>query len=473
MAEANETKGPPRILLVGAGDRGRNVYGAWIARHPDKARLVGVAEPQARRRADVVERHRLGPQAARSDWRELLADPPAADACIVATQDGDHVGPAVAALDAGYDVLLEKPMATTADDCRLLVETAESRGQELRICHVLRHTDFFRAVKRTLDEGRLGRILHISHSENVSYWHFAHSYVRGNWADEGEASPLVLAKTCHDLDLLQWFVGVPAKSVQSFGSLDHFRPENAPPGAPDRCFGSASGTCPHSRECLWYAPRLYQRGEDVVGAALRSRNPLWRLAGRGFIAGSRALSAAAGVLPGLRDFAQWREWPATVLCEEPDAEKVATALATGRYGRCVYRCGNNAPDHQVVSIQFENRVTATMTVHGLSDDESRLLRIEGSEATLVGKFGFSGERLELHEHRVGRRRIIHRRGFSLVGHGGGDALLMDDFVASLRKGEKGNAGLTSARASLESHLLAFAADRSRREGRLVRMDEFR
>lgn len=460
----------PRLLLIGAGDRGAQVYGKWIKAHPGRARLVGAAEPRETRRAALAAAHALAPAALFRDWRGLLAAAPPAEACIVATQDGEHAEPALAALEAGYDVLLEKPMATRADDCMRLVSAAERLGRRLRVCHVLRYTEFFRAAKMAVESGALGRVIHLAQSENVSYWHFAHSYVRGNWGNEGRSSPLVLAKTCHDLDILHWLAGGRAERVQSFGSLSHFRAENAPPGAPERCIGSASGTCPQAATCLWFAPRLYRRGEAVLGAALRARNPLWRLAARTAIGGGRLLEGTGSVLPSLAALGQWRAWPATVIAEDPSPAAVEEALRRGPYGRCVYRCDNDAPDHQTVAIEFEGGLTATMTVEGLSDAEGRSLRVEGSEATLVGEFGFAGERLELREHRSGRTRVLRRRGFSFVGHGGGDAGLMEAFTAELAGGEEAE---SSARASLESHLLAFAADLSRREGSVVRMEELR
>ncbi|HUX39435.1 MAG TPA: Gfo/Idh/MocA family oxidoreductase [Rectinemataceae bacterium] len=463
----------PRIILVGAGDRGRKVYGAWIAAHPGKARIVGVAEPLAWRREEVARRHDIPPSAVAAGWKELFASPPEAEACIVATRDDDHVGPALAALGAGLDVLLEKPMATTAEDSARLVEAARLAGRRLRVCHVLRYTHFFQAAKQAVASGALGRIIHISHAENVSYWHFAHSYVRGNWRNEGESSPLVLAKTCHDLDLIQWIGGGRVARVQSFGTTTHFRAHNAPPGAPDRCVGSARGICPHAADCLWFAPRLYEGGEDVLGAALRASNPLWRLAARTAISGSHLLGSLGRVLPAAASLAQWRQWPASVACDDPSPSAMARALAEGPYGRCVYRCDNDAPDHQVVSMEFEDGLTATMTVEGLSDSEGRWLRIEGSKATLVGDFGFAGERLELREHRSGKKKILRARGFSFVGHGGGDEGLMDSFVEGLSRPREEEEAPTSAAASLESHLIAFAADRSRREGRIVDMKEMR
>ncbi|MEI8095829.1 MAG: Gfo/Idh/MocA family oxidoreductase [Spirochaetales bacterium] len=448
---------PVKLLLIGAGLRGKDAYGAWIAKNPQRATLLGVAEPDLARLAEVSITHRIPPEGQFRDWRELLAAGIRADACLVCTQDDQHVAPALMALAAGYDVLLEKPMALNPADCRRLVEAAESSGRRLRVCHVLRYTEFFATVKSTLDSGVLGRIVHINHSENVSWYHFAHSFVRGNWRSEATSSPFVLAKTCHDLDLLFWLAGEEPEWVHSFGQRSFFRSENAPTGATPHC-----GGCPHSSNCLWYAPKLYRRGEDLLSLPQRSRNPLLRAASRLAVATVRARSPNY----------QWKGWPTSATTNDLTPAGVERALASGPYGRCVFACDNDAPDHQLVSLQFPSGLTATLTVTGLSDKEGRTLRIEGSEATLHGSFATAGQELEVHEHRTGKRRKVFRRGFHIGDHGGGDAGLMDDFIASYDASRSGLPELASGRASLTSHLMAFAADRSRKENRVVSLKEF-
>lgn len=254
-------------VLVGAGNRGKDAYGAWALKNKHRLKFVAVAEPLAARREAFAEAHGLPPERCYSSWEELFAAGRLADVCFVATQDRQHTAPALAALELGYHVLLEKPMAVTEEDCHMLVEASEKAGRQLRVAHVLRYTRFFQTIKKAVEEGLIGKIVNINHSENVSYWHFAHSYVRGNWRRADESSPIVLAKTCHDLDIIYWLIGTPAIKVSSFGGLYFYRPENAPPGAPKRCLDG----CPHLESCQWAAPRIYLKAEPLLQIGTRSR----------------------------------------------------------------------------------------------------------------------------------------------------------------------------------------------------------
>jgi predicted dehydrogenase len=444
-------------VLVGAGARGKDAYGRWIARNRAQAKLLAVAEPRDTRREQCAAQHGIPKSMRFADWRELFARGKLADACIVATQDHDHVEPALAAMAAGYHVLLEKPMAPTEAECRGLVEASEATGVTLRICHVLRYTRFFSAIKTAVESGMLGQIATIRHSENVSYWHYAHSYVRGNWRNTAEASPLILAKSCHDLDILCWIAGAPPRAVQSFGSQEYFRADKAPSGAPLRC----TDGCPHQEGCPWYAPRMYVNGTPVLKNVGLSRGSFLGLLARFF-----------GTEPFDRLW-DWKEWPAATISDDLSRGARLEALRTGPYGRCVYRCDNDVVDRQVVSMQFDSGVVATFTLHGHSYHEGRQIRIDGSAGSLEGEFGLAGEELTFFDHRRGGRKVLWRSRNPFKGHGGGDERLMEDFTAQIGSAPRG-AGVPgargSARAALQSHLLCFAAERSRREGRVIVMD---
>ncbi len=456
--------GPVRAVLIGAGNRGKDVYGAWAARNPDKMRIVAVADIDPARRAAAASEHGLPAALAFGDWRDLVAAGRAgsveAEACLVCTQDAQHVEPALGALGAGWHVLLEKPMATTPGDCLRLVEASEGAGLQLRICHVVRYTPFFGAVKAAIDGGAIGTPIHISHQENVSFWHFGHSYVRGAWGRAADSTPIVLAKTCHDLDILHWLAGRPAARVSSFGGLSWYRRGNAPEGAPGRCVE----TCPIYEQCLWNVEDLYGSGERILRVGRRADNPIVRA-----VAGAAAVGARLGRTLG---GGGWKAWPATVLMGGRGRAGKEEALLRGQYGRCVFACDNDQVDHQVVSIEFEGGLTSTMTMEGLSNLDGRTIRIDGSEGTLEGRFTYAGERLELWEHRRMKKRVLHRSGLTGNPHGGGDQGLVASFADSLRGRQEAEA-LTSGRASLESHLMGFAAERARLEGRVVGMDELR
>jgi predicted dehydrogenase len=388
-----------------------------------------------------------------------------AQAALVCTQDQQHTAPALAALRAGYEVLLEKPMATTQEDCLTLVKTAEECGRQLHICHVLRYTPHYQRMRQIVQSGELGQVVNVSHRENVSYWHMAHSFVRGNWSNSTKSSPMILAKCCHDFDILLWVLGRSCQCLSSTGSLIHFRAENAPPGAPKYCLDG----CPSAKTCPYYAPFVYH---DLT--------PLWR----SFVATSSGfprwmvqlhlrapwlVKALSLFIPLLRQVSDYRGWPLSVVTSQPSKENILEALRKGPYGRCVYHCDNNVVDHQVVLMQFEGNISVTLTMQGHSHIEYRTTRIEGSQATLLGEFGLGGTWLEIRHHRSGKRERIRTGGETGQSHGGGDEALVSAFIQNLRMG--GSQVLTLGRQALESHLLAFIAERARLEGRTIHRNE--
>ena len=413
--------GPVEAVVIGAGLRGRDTYGAYALENPEQLRVVAVAEPHQELRETFASVHGLPPERCFSDWRELLARPVLAKVAIIATPDHVHRGPALAALERGYDVLLEKPIAPRAVECLRVVEAADAAGQLLQIGHCLRYTAFYTKVHEILASGRLGRLITLSMAEHVGFWHMTHAFVRGKWGNTANAAPMILAKCCHDLDLMAWFVGRPCLRLASFGSLRHFQPQDAPPGAPDRC----TDGCPAEATCVHYAPRFY-----------------------------------------LKEFAGW-PWSDVSLAT--DLESRRRALETGSYGRCVYRAGNDVVDHQVLALEFEDGVTATFTMHGFAAVPSRTIRASGTLGELRGSF----EKGEIEVHMEGEiSPEVIRIPFAPVGHGGGDEGLLRHFVDVVRRGAADEV-LASGRVALESHLMAFAAERSRLEERLVEMAEFR
>jgi predicted dehydrogenase len=417
---------PVEAVLVGAGNRGRYVFGAFALRSPERLRMVAVAEPDPERRAAFAQEHAIPPARCFADWRELLAEPALAPAAIVATSDTLHVEPALAALARGYHVLLEKPIAPTPGECLRVVEAAEASGRLLQIGHVLRYTPFYERVQQVLRSGALGDLVTLDMKEHVAYWHFTHSYVRGKFRSRAIAAPLLLAKTCHDMDLLVWFADRLPARVASFGSRLHFRPEHAPPGAPERC----SDGCPVQADCPHDAVRFYlEPGERLA-----------------------------------------RMWPWTDLSADPAREARRAALEAGPYGRCVYRCDNDAVDHQVLIAEFEGGLTATFTVHGAASEEKRTIRASGTRGELRGVL-HDGV-IELTQHgRLGVERI-ETKGPGVLGHFGGDEGLVAHFVDVVARGAHAEAR-TSGRISLESHLLGFAAERARESGSVVELAGFR
>ena len=408
---------PVTLALVGTGSRGRT-YAGFAERYPERARVVAVADPRIERRDVLADR--LGVPAGQrfDDWRDLAAQDRLADAVVVATPDREHVGPARRFAELGYHVLLEKPIAPTREQCVDVVDATEKAGVILAICHVLRYTPYTEAVQRIIAEGRLGQLVGVEHLEPVGWWHFAHSYVRGNWRRSDQAGPSILTKCSHDLDWLRYLVGRPATAVSSRGGLHHFKAANRPPGAADRCLDCAvEPGCPYS------AVRLYL---GCLGDPQRER------------------------------------WPLSVLTTDLSEQGVRRALRDGPYGRCVYACDNDVADHQVVTIEFEGGVTATLTMSAFTPFARRRTRIMGTHGFLEG----DGERITLTDFATSRVESIDVAGSGADaggGHDGGDFGVIGAFVDAVAA-EDPSLIRSGPRESLESHLIAFAVERSRSTG---------
>jgi predicted dehydrogenase len=460
---------PYRVLLIGAGNRGAEVYGEWILNHPELLKITAVAEPIDSRRGRLAEKHRIPGHHCYQDWQQALKGPKIADAAIITTQDALHTQPALKALETGYDVLLEKPMAPTLAECVTLVQAAETQGRLLQIAHVLRYTDFFQEIHHQVHSGELGQVITVSHRENVSAWHMAHSFVRGNWRRSDQSSPMILAKSCHDLDILYWILNTKVTSISSIGSLLHFRSENAPEGAPERC----TDGCPAAETCPFYAPMLYQDLEPILLGLSSALQPGIRLTGRLMRSVPGLMRVASSFLPVLRQLTDFSGWPRSIITEHPtDSAAIQEAMETGPYGRCVYRSDNDVVDHQIVLMEMEDGVSVSFTMHGHSFEEGRTIRIDGSNATLLGKFGWNKTFIEVHQHRGGGvKRIDFPNNIEGGGHGGGDDGLMQAFVHGLDR--TGGESLSDARSALESHLLAFAAEQARKTNSVIDFSAFR
>ena len=464
---------PLTAILIGAGNRGMTTYGTFALEHEEQLNFVAVAEPNELRRDKFARLHEIGAEDCYHDWQEILSQDKMADLAFICTQDQMHTEPTIKALKKGYDVLLEKPMAHTLEDNVKIVQAVEETGRMLGVGHVLRYTEFFSTIREAIKDGLLGDIITITHRENVSYFHMAHSFVRGNWNRRDKASPMILAKCCHDLDLLYWLVDSLPRKISSFGSLRHFTEKNAPEGAPEYCVEG----CPHQEECQYHAPRIYVEITPILHTAEKSDNKLFKFFARMRRKHPKRVEFLSHLIKPLKELRYWEKWPVEPLYhgheEDYSDEAKMEILKKSPYGRCVYHCDNDVVDHQMVAIEFENGVVANLTMQGFSENEGRTLRIDGTKATLKGWFMGSGQKIVLYDHLSGTERVLFEQKLSLsmAQHGGGDPRFIDNFLTSVV--EQTLNPMTSARASLESHLMAFAAEKSRLEGIVVDMKEFR
>lgn len=414
-------------VLIGAGQRGYEVYGKCALGHPDELKFVAVAEPITARRERFAKEHGIPPERCFPSWENLLEQPKMADAAFICTQDRMHTEPTLKALEQGYHVLLEKPMSPVAEECIAMGRYAERYNRIFSICHVLRYSEFFSTIKQIIESGRLGEIVNIKHAENVGYWHQAHSFVRGNWRNSQETSPMILQKCCHDMDIILWLMNKSCKKVSSMGSLQYFKKENAPAGAPARC----TDGCPAADGCPFNAERFYL-SENV-------------------------------------------QWPVSVISEDTSLEARRQALETGPYGRCVYQCDNNVVDHQVTVLEFEGGATATLTMCAFTPDCTRAIEVMGTKGYLCAemkKFGDTARHNEIsvfdYLTQTVKKIEVDDHGL-MTGHEGADVLLTMGFIRQVAEHDAN--GRTAAARSVESHLMSLAAERSRMENRQVTMEE--
>lgn len=414
---------PIDTIIVGAGGRG-NAYGKFAQEYPKELTVVGVAEPDELRRERIVRYHDIAPDMIYDSWESLVdGNAKRASSIINCTMDRSHYDSTMRMLDAGYDVLLEKPMTPILHENVKLVQKAEDSGRLLQICHVLRYSPFWQKLREIVDSGVLGRIVSVSHRENLVYWHMAHSFVRGNWRDVEGSGPMILSKCCHDFDILLWILRKEVVWLNSFGTLSHFKPENAPDGATLRC----TDGCPAAETCKYEATKLYVRDGDG--------------------------------------------WPQNHISYIPTKEARLESLKTGWYGRCVYHCDNDVVDHQTVNMEMDDGTTVTLIMNGQGDEECRTMRWDGTKATLYGKFSAKGNELSIHHHLTGEIETVEVIDRDSSGHGGGDFGIVRSFVNAMQGNPDDS--ITTARESLESHLLAFAAEESRLQHSTINMADYR
>ena len=413
------------VAIAGLGPRGFYTYAQYQKVHPERMKVTAIADIDETKLYLAAEDLHIPPEGCFKSAEEMLSKDKLADVLIVATQDKQHIAHALAGLERGYDLILEKPVATTPEDCIAIRDAAKRLNRKVAVCYVLRYTTFYRTIKNIIDSGRIGEVVNVDAVENVGYWHQAHSFVRGNWSNCGRSSPMILQKSCHDMDILNFLIGSHCECLSSFGSLSFFNSEHRPKDAAEFCVD-----CPRKESCVYSAERIYL-GEDTQ---------------------------------------EKRPWVRTVVAPAGGLAEVKKALRRGPYGRCVFVCDNDVVDHQTVALRYENGVTVSFTMSAFSAEVYRSIRIMGTQGEIEGEQKTNLIRCTTFDGKT-EDYDINKLASDLSGHGGGDNQLLTDFFDENSEGHiDAVSGIYSA---IESHMMAFAAEYSRlHDGESINLKQF-
>jgi predicted dehydrogenase len=412
---------PVTAITLGAGARG-NVYGSYAEHFPKELDIIGVAEPIPIRNDRYAAKHMIPDENRFVTWEHVFEKPKFADAIIITTPDDLHYGPCMKALELGYDVLLEKPIAPTEEECSNILALAKKTGRIVAVCHVLRYAPYFKKLKEMVSSGIIGELISVQHLEPIQHIHMAHSYVRGNWHNSKATTPIILAKSCHDLDILRWIIDKPCKSIAAYGSLKWFKESNAPKGSAERCLD-----CSVEKDCPYSAVKIYHRDRS------------WTY---------------------VFDFPEDKSRHSDFILEQ---------LRKTNYGRCVYRMENDQPDHYVTSMEFDGEITANFSMEAFTSYHGRRTRIMGSMGDIVGDMDhFIHTDFLTKEKTKWDITVEDVDNYKNSGHGGGDWALVSDWIRAIKKQDPDL--LTSTiDASIESHIMGFKAEKSRLKKQMIEM----
>ena len=406
-----------KFAIIGLGGRG-GTYAHFIQYY--KSELVAVCDPDISKKELAIS-YGMKEDGFYTDEDEFFSKGKLADALVVATLDTLHYRQVMRALEIGYDILLEKPIAMTLEECEKIRDKANELGRKVVVCHVLRYSPYYNKVKELLDEGIIGKPICIEITENIGYYHYAHSYCRGNWRNTDVSTPLILAKNCHDTDMICWLIGKNCLSVSSFGSLFYFKEENAPEGSSTHCY-----SCKYKDSCKYSAFLLYNNEDYEKRAGLAKHGRLGDT-----------------------------EEEINKSLENPD----------NLLGRCVYRCDNNVADNQIVNIQFEGNIIARLKTIAFSERMGRDLTINGTDGVLYFSRSAEGKTVVTVEKFGGDKTdypISEPKG-GYAHHAGGDVAIVEQFIEYIESG-KMTKNITDISASVMGHKLAFLAEESRLNG---------
>lgn len=418
---------PITFAIAGFGERGKT-YASMQEHFPDKMKVVAVADIREEKVKKAAKFYDIPSENCFSSAEEMLANKKLADVVVVSTMDRQHVDHGILALKKGYNILLEKPISPELDKCNEILEVSRECEGKVVVCHVLRYTAFYNTIKDIIDSGKIGDVVAIDALENVGYWHQAHSFVRGNWRNSKETSPMILQKSCHDLDILLWLTGKKCKTISSVGSTYLFNKEHAPEGATSHCLGG----CKAKENCIFDAEKIYLKNEKT----------------------------------GLE---RGQSWISSVISEENTIESTYDALKEGQYGRCVYMCDNDVVDHQQTHMLMTDGTTISFTMCAFSEDCYREFKAMGTKGEIIGDM--KSNTITVREFGKGEETIdLDLIESDLKGHGGGDSGIIADFLEMLLTDSEPNSRTTTLEASMPSHYAALAAEESRlKNGKMIEL----
>lgn len=413
ISEVDSARKPVSIVAIGAGNRA-NKYIQYILDNPDKASLVGVVEINSLRREAVAKKAGLDNTQCFDSYIDFFNSPKCADAVIISTPDNEHFQPAMMAIDKGYHVLLEKPIAQTVDECEKIAQAARKNNVMVEICYVLHFHPYFRKLYELVHSGEYGKIISINHKAPVGIDRMSHVYVRGIWNKKSTSGPLLTSKCCHDIDFITWITHGRCSKISSFGSLLWFRSENAPEGASEYCVD-----CVAEPKCPFSAVNLYKVRHD---------------------------------------------WVSNFDVPEDSSldEVIEKVLREDPYGKCVYKCDNDVVDHQVLIMEYENGVTVNFTMDVFTTSNVRTTHIQLTNGEIYGD-EYSIKATNFHTRHTKEFDFSHCLGAPF--HAGADFLTVENFVDAINSGASHSSN--DIYDAIESHRICAAAEESRLSGNTI------
>ena len=398
-----------KVGLIGFGNRGR-LYSSFIKDLTDKVEYVCVCDYRANDLKESIDKYNV--KYVFNDVDEFFNASLDLDLVLICSMDQYHFEQTKRCILKGYNILLEKPISNNLEEVYILNELAKENNVKVIVSYVLRYTLFYKMIKDIIDSKEIGEVININNTENVAYWHYAHSYVRGNWKDCKETGPMILTKCSHDMDLIYWLMGKNVSRISSFGDRTYLKENNAPINSGEYCT-----SCPIKDECCFNCYRFYLNN---------------------------------------------KEWLRPMIGDDLSDEKINSFLDHSQYSKCAYKTNGDTVDHQIVNIEFEDGTTASHTMNSYTRWCYRDIKIMGTKGCIEGNF--EDKTFTVYHFVDNSSYVINIADYTddFVGHVGGDIIMFVELIEYLQTGNKSKS-LTTLQESVMSHEMAFASEKSRLE----------